>query len=127
MLVHAFITAQLDYCSSLYAGLQVGWLQCLDRVLCSAARLSGRIPKCGHVSSYMATGSPSNSGLHAMMLYNCLSLVVPSGPRSDLSSRPLLPWVFHVIALCSAVLGFLIITFACRTTKQNRVLAQGSL
>src|SRR6218665_153416 len=47
------ITAQLDYCSSLFAGLPVGRLWCLDRVLCTAARLSGRIPKFGHVSSYM--------------------------------------------------------------------------
>src|SRR6218665_394289 len=52
-LIHAFITARLDYCSSLYAGLPVGRLRCLDRVLRTAARLSGRIPKFGHVSRYM--------------------------------------------------------------------------
>src|SRR6218665_89523 len=52
-LIHAFIAARLDYCSSLYAGLPVGRLRCLDRVLRTAARLSGRIPKFGHVSRYM--------------------------------------------------------------------------
>src|SRR6218665_2222697 len=52
-LIHAFITARLDYCSSLYAGLPVGRLWCLDRVLRTAARHSGRIPKFGHVSRYM--------------------------------------------------------------------------
>ena len=43
----------LDYCSSLYSGLPSGRLACLDRVLRSAARLIGRIPKFGHVSNYM--------------------------------------------------------------------------
>src|SRR6218665_726596 len=38
-LIHAFITARLDYCSSLYAGLPVGRLRCLDRVLRTAAHL----------------------------------------------------------------------------------------
>src|SRR6218665_3554653 len=52
-LIHAFTTAQLDYCSSLYAGLPVGRLRCLDSVLRTAAHLSGRIPKFGHVSRYM--------------------------------------------------------------------------
>src|SRR6218665_2014296 len=52
-LIHAFITARLDCCSSLNAGLPVGQLRCLDRVLRSAALLSRCIPKCGHVSSYM--------------------------------------------------------------------------
>src|SRR6218665_3026924 len=37
--IHAFITAWLDYCSSLYAGLPVGRLRCLDKVLRTAARL----------------------------------------------------------------------------------------
>ena len=46
-------TARLDCCSSLNAGLPVGQLRCLDRVLRSAALLSRCIPKCGHVSSYM--------------------------------------------------------------------------
>src|SRR6218665_1128366 len=35
------------------AGLPACRLGCLDRVLCSAARLIGGIPKFGHVSKYM--------------------------------------------------------------------------
>src|SRR6218665_368955 len=52
-LVHAFVANRLDYCSSLYAGLPACGLGCLDRVLRSAARLIGGIPKFGHVSKYM--------------------------------------------------------------------------
>src|SRR5688572_13330440 len=53
ILIHSFITARLDYCCSLYAGLPAGRLGCLDRVFHSAARLIGRIPKFAHVSSFM--------------------------------------------------------------------------
>src|SRR6218665_3851381 len=50
---YAFVANRLDYCSSLYAGLPACRLGCLDRVLRSAARLIGGIPKFGHVSKYM--------------------------------------------------------------------------
>jgi len=72
-LIHAFVTARLDYCSWLYAGLPVWRLQCLDRS-CALPHASRRIPKFGHVSSYM------------LNIYNFFTL----GPRSGLSSRPLL-------------------------------------
>src|SRR6218665_3866713 len=52
-LVHAFVANRLDYCCSLYAGLPACRLGSLDRVLRSAARLIGGIPKFGHVSQYM--------------------------------------------------------------------------
>src|SRR6218665_2249292 len=52
-LVHAFVANSLDYCSSLYAGLPACRLACLDRVLRSAVRLIGGIPKFSHVSKYM--------------------------------------------------------------------------
>ena len=52
-LVHAFVANRLDYCCSLYAGLHACRLGSLDRVLRSAARLIGGIPKFGHVSQYM--------------------------------------------------------------------------
>src|SRR6218665_1834692 len=52
-LVHSFITIRLDYCLSLYSGLPSVRLASLSRVLRSAARLIGQIPKFGHVSSYM--------------------------------------------------------------------------
>ena len=49
-LIHAFITTRIDYCCSLYAGFASVRLRCLDRILRSAARFVGRIPKLGHVS-----------------------------------------------------------------------------
>ena len=52
-LVHSFVMARIDYCLSLYSGLPSGRLACLDRILCSAARVIGHIPKFSHVSNYM--------------------------------------------------------------------------
>src|SRR6218665_3861114 len=50
---YSFSTSRLDYCSCLYTGLPATRLSCLDRVLRSAARLIGRIPKYDHISIYM--------------------------------------------------------------------------
>src|SRR6218665_1028091 len=52
-LVHSFVTSRLDYCSSLYIGLPATLLNCLDRVLRSAARLISRVSKFDHISAYM--------------------------------------------------------------------------
>src|SRR6218665_2986930 len=52
-LVHAFVTSRLDYCSTLYVGLPAVRLGCLERVIGTAARLRGDIPRTGHVSAYM--------------------------------------------------------------------------
>src|SRR6218665_1744478 len=52
-LVHAFVSARLDYCSTLYAGLPGLRLGCLERVISTAARLIGGIHKTGHLSAYM--------------------------------------------------------------------------
>src|SRR6218665_178993 len=52
-LVHAFVTSRLDYCSTLYVGLPAVRLGCLERVIRTAARLIGGIPRTGHVSAYM--------------------------------------------------------------------------
>src|SRR6218665_995324 len=52
-LVHAFVVSRLDYCSAIYAGLPTCRLKCLDRVLRTAARLVGRIPRFGRVSGHM--------------------------------------------------------------------------
>src|SRR6218665_3189013 len=51
--VHSFVTTRLDYCSSLYIGLPATRLNCLNRVLRSAARLIGRVSKFDHISAYM--------------------------------------------------------------------------
>src|SRR6218665_3115414 len=52
-LVHAFVVSRLDYCSAIYEGLPTCRVKFLDRVLRTAARLGGRIPKFGRVSGYM--------------------------------------------------------------------------
>src|SRR6218665_994443 len=52
-LVHAFVVSRLDYCRAVYEGLPICRLKCLDRVLRTADRLVGRIPKFGRVSAYI--------------------------------------------------------------------------
>src|SRR6218665_4025402 len=52
-LVHAFVASRIDSCSSLLAGLRLGILARLDRVLRSAARLVGRLPKFSPITAYM--------------------------------------------------------------------------
>ena len=52
-LVHAFVVSRLDYCSVIYEGLPTCRVKCLDRVLRTAARLVGRMPRFGRVSGYM--------------------------------------------------------------------------
>src|SRR6218665_1238984 len=82
----------LDYCLSLYSGLPSVRLVSLSRVLRSAARFIGQIPKFGHVSSYMLEpGGPSlaphptayriQGGPHGV----AMTIV----PCSNLLSRPL--------------------------------------
>ena len=51
--VHCFVTNRLNYCLSLYSGLPDVRLACLDRILCSASRLIGQLPKVSHVTSYI--------------------------------------------------------------------------
>jgi len=53
VLVHAFVTSRIDNCCYLLAGLPLGVLGRLDRVLRSAARLIGRLPKFSPVSAYI--------------------------------------------------------------------------
>src|SRR6218665_1918998 len=52
-LVHAFVVSRLDYCSAIYKGLPICRLKSLDRVLRTAVRFVGRIPRFGRVSGYM--------------------------------------------------------------------------
>jgi hypothetical protein len=52
-LVHAFVTSRLDYCCSVLVGLPGSLIARLDRVLRSAARLIGHIPRYSPVSTYM--------------------------------------------------------------------------
>src|SRR6218665_1642526 len=45
--------SRFDYCSAIYEGLPICRLKCLGRVLRTAARLVGRIPRFSRVSAYM--------------------------------------------------------------------------
>ena len=125
-LVHSFVAIRLDYCCSLYAGLPAVRLNCLDRVLRSAARLIGRIPKFDHISSYM------RDILHWLPLrqriaYRVAALVW----RCLLGLAPV-----YLTELCSPTLsargsrslrsvehGLLSVPFARTSTKQNRAFS----
>ena len=68
-LVHSFVTIRLDYCCSLYAGLSAARLNCLDRVLRSAAAVLVAYPNSTTSPAICATfftgsrlGSVSNIG-----------------------------------------------------------------
>src|SRR6218665_2883795 len=65
-LAHAFVVYRLDYCSAIYEGLPTCRFKCLDRVLRTAARLVGRIPRFGRVSGYM------RDHLHLLPYPQCL-------------------------------------------------------
>ena len=51
--MHAFVTSRVDHCSSVLVGLPLVLIGRLDRVLRSAARLIGHLPKYASVSAYM--------------------------------------------------------------------------
>src|SRR6218665_2390061 len=52
-LVHEFVTSRIDCCCSLLAGLLLGTLARLNRVLRSAARLVGGLSKFSSITAYM--------------------------------------------------------------------------
>lgn len=122
-LVHSFITIRLDYCLSLYSGLPSVRLASLSRVLRSAARLIGQIPKFGHVSSYMLEvlhWLPIRQRIEyrvASMVWRCQLGLAPtylidlcrpvSGSRSSRSLR-------------SSERGLLSVPFARTTIMQSR-------
>ena len=51
--VHAFVCSRIDYCSTIYAGLPLGRIAQVERVLRAAARLVGGFSKFDHISHYM--------------------------------------------------------------------------
>jgi len=53
MLTHFFVVSRLDYCSALCVGFPATRVGCLVRVLRSAARYIGCIPRFRHVTDYM--------------------------------------------------------------------------
>ena len=98
-LVHAFVTSRLDQCSSVLVGLPLGLIGRLDRVLRSAARLIGHLPKYAPVSAYMRDVlhwlpvSQRISYRVAALVRRCLLGCAPSylsdlsRPVSDLAAR----------------------------------------
>src|SRR6218665_2405684 len=120
-LVHSFITIRLDYC--LYSCLPSVRLASLSRVLRSAARPIGQIPKFGHVSSYMLEvlhWLPIRQRMEyrvASLVWRCQLGLVPtylidlcrpvSGSRSGRSLR-------------SSERGLLSVPFARTTIMQSR-------
>ena len=125
-LIHAFVTTRLDYCCSLYVGLPSGRLGCLDRILRSAARLIGRIPKFGHVSGYMREvlhWLPSEQRIVyriAALVWNCLLGLAPAYLRElccpVLTAR-------GSRSLRSSEQGLLLVPFARTSTRQNRAFS----
>src|SRR6218665_3914596 len=124
--VHAFVANRLEYCSSLYAGLPACRLACLDRVLRSAARLIGGIPKFGHVSKYMLDvlyWLPAEQRISyriASIVWRCLLGLAPLYLRelccslhSAMSSR----------SLRSSQQGLLLVPFARTSAKQSRAFS----
>src|SRR6218665_3110599 len=123
-LVHAFVTARLDYCSTLYAGLLALRLGCLEWAIRTAARLIGGIPRTGHVYAYMHARCFSlvTSPAPDHISYLCCGLEVPSGPCSGLPPRSLLSHIGHqrlYFPLLNGT-GVLFVNFACTSTRQTR-------
>ncbi len=53
--IHVFITSRLDYCNSLYVGLDQSSLQCLQLVQNAAARLLTGTKKYEHITPVLAS------------------------------------------------------------------------
>ena len=125
-LIHAFVTARLDYCCSLYVGLPAARLESLDRVLRTAARLIGRIPKFGHITAFM------RDVLHwlplkqrivyriAALAWHCLLGLAPAYLR-ELCSPALSTRTSR--SLRSAEQGVLAVPFSRTSTRQNRAFS----
>ena len=103
-----------------------GRLGCLDRILRSAARLIGRIPKFGHVSRYMRDvlhWLPSEQRIAyriAALVWRCLLGLAPAYLRElccpVLSAR-------GSRSLRSSEQGLLLVPFARTSTRQNRAFS----
>ena len=126
VLVHAFVTVRIDHCCSLLVGLPLGVLGRLDRVLRSAARLIGRIPKFAPVSAYMRDvlhWRPESQRISyriAAMVSRCVLGCAPyylrdlCRPVSDVAARR---------ALRSTTRGELIVPRARLAIKQRRAFS----
>src|SRR6218665_693000 len=125
-LVHSFVSSRHDNCSCPYTGLPATRLSCLDRVLRSAARLIGRIPKYDHISIYMRDilrWLPARQRIEyrmAALVWRCLLDLAPAylvefcGPTQSARSS---------LSLRSADRGLLRVPFARTSAMQKRAFA----
>ena len=122
-LVHAFVVSRLDYCSALYDGLPAVRIGCLDRVLRTAARLIGRIPKFGRVSEYMRDvlhWLPIQQRITyrvSALVWRCLEGLGPQYLRELCCPTSGIQWRS---ALRSADQALLLVPRSRTTTKQRR-------
>ena len=127
VLVHAFVTSRVDNCSSILAGLPSGLINRLDRVLRTATRLIGRIPKYASVSAYMRDvlhwlpASQRISYRIAALVWRCLAGCAPSY-LSDLC-RPVSDLAPPRRALRSSAKGELLVPRARLCLKQRRAFS----
>src|SRR6218665_4027998 len=125
-LVHAFVTYRLDYCSTLYIGLPAVRLGCLERVIRTAARLIGGIPRTGHVSAYMLDvlhWLPLQQRIMfriGAMVWRCILGLAPAYLR-DLCCPT--PGARGRSSLRSSEQGLLFVPFARTSTTQARAFS----
>ena len=126
ILVHAFISSRLDYCSTLYAGISKGRIGQLERVHRAAARLIGGIPKTGHVSAYMRDvlhwlPIPQRITFRiSSLVWRCLSGAAPLYLQELCS-----PVVYRSTCrmLRSVTQGLLVVPFSRTATMQQRAFS----
>src|SRR6218665_3346823 len=87
LLVHAFVTSRIDCCCSLLAGLPLGTLGRLDRVLRSAARLVGGQRGCPSFLPSLPTYVMYSTGCLYLSGYSIVSL--QWSPVVSLAAPPL--------------------------------------
>ena len=125
-LIHAFVTSRLDHCCSILMGLPLALTARLDRVLRSAARLIGRLPKRASVSAYMHDTLhwlPISQRINyriAALVWRCLLGCAP------VYLRELCCPVSHVAGrrtLRSSSAGELLVPRATTTTRQRRAFS----
>ena len=126
VLVHAFITSRVDHCCSILAGLPLCVVGRMDRVLRSAARLIGHVPKFSPVSAFMRDvlhWLPMQQRISyriAALVSRCVAGFAPSYLRDLCCPVSLVP---ARRVLRSATRGELMVPRARLTSVQHRAFA----